>query len=136
MTQPVATWPPIRRDAKSAEFFDAAACDELLIKKCMHCGQALPPEAAVCTTCGHTELSSAPAAGTATLVSWTVVHRAPNSALAALVPYTVGLVELTEGPWLYGRITGTPSAGMALRAEFVHTYDGESYPTFARQEAR
>lgn len=135
MSEPVAAWPPMRRDAKSAEFFDAAACEELLIKKCGHCGQALPPEATVCTTCGHIDLSWAPAAGTATLVSWTVVHRAPNSAFAALVPYTVGIVELTEGPWLYGRITGTLSEGTALRTEFVHTDDGESYPVFAAQEA-
>jgi uncharacterized protein len=86
----------------------------------MHCGQALPPEADVCTTCGRIELSSAAAVGTATLVSWTLVHRAPNSALAALVPYTVGVVESTEGPWHYGRITGTPSAGMALAKRLSH----------------
>lgn len=135
MTGPVTTWPPMRRDAKSAEFFDAAARDELLIKMCGYCEQPLPPEAAACTTCGHTDLMWAPAAGTATLVSWSVVHRAPNSAFAALVPYTVGIVELTEGPWLYARITGTPSEGMALRAEFVHTDDSESYPVFVAQEA-
>lgn len=125
------SWPPIERDAKSAPFFDAAARDELLIKRCEHCHQALPPEAVVCTTCGRTELSWMPAAGTGTLVSWTVVHRAPNRAYADLVPYTVGIVELTEGPWLYGRIVAdAPTAGLLLRAEFVHAEGTESHPIF------
>src|SRR5262249_37578112 len=73
-------WPVIERDNKSAEFFDAAARDELVMKRCDHCGQALAPEAAVCTSCCNTELSWIPTEGVATLVSWTVVHRAPNRA--------------------------------------------------------
>ena len=120
----------MQRDSKSAEFFDAAARNELVIKKCGRCSQALPPEAAVCTTCGRAELSWAPAAGTGTLVTWTVVHRAPNAGFADLVPYTVGIVELTEGPWLYARAEIEPSAGMTLRAQFVHPESGESYPIF------
>jgi uncharacterized OB-fold protein len=127
MTEPAATYPPMQREATSA-------CDVLLIKSCDHCGQALPPNAVVCTTCGRIELSTAPAAGTATLVSWTVEYRAPNFDCVALVPYTIGLVELTEGPWLYSRILGAPSAGMALRAEFVHTDEGECYPIFVALE--
>lgn len=127
-------WPLIERDAKSAEFFDAAARDELVIKRCDHCDQALPPEAAVCTTCGRTELSWTPASGTASLVSWTVVHRAPNRAYTDLVPYTVGIVELTEGPWLYAHIaTDAPTAGMPLRAEFAHPRGGESHPIFIEE---
>lgn len=125
------TWPPIERDTKSAPFFDAAARGELLIKRCQHCAQALPPEAVVCTTCAHTDLAWTAAAGTGTLVSWTVVHRAPNRAYAELVPYTVGIVELAEGPWLHGRVlTDTPAAGLALRAEFVHAEGTESHPAF------
>ena len=120
----------MQRDSKSAEFFDAAARNELVIKRCHDCGQALPPEEAVCTTCSHTELAWAPAAGTGTLVTWTVVHRAPNAAYADVVPYTVGVVELTEGPWLYARIDAEPSVGKRLRADFVHAEGGESYPIF------
>ncbi|MEU8413487.1 OB-fold domain-containing protein [Amycolatopsis japonica] len=124
-------WPPITRDAKSGPFFDAAARDELLIKHCDRCARASAPDAAVCTGCGGTELSWVRAAGTATLVSWTVVHRAPNRAYTDLVPYTVGIVELTEGPWLHARVDiATPSAGMPLRAEFVHADGSESHPIF------
>jgi uncharacterized protein len=127
-------WPPIERDTKSAEFFDAAARDQLVIKNCDNCAQALSPEALVCTTCGRTELSWAPTEGTARLVTWTVVHRAPNKFYSDVVPYTVGVVELTDGPWLYARVaTDAPSAGMHLRVEFVHPDGGESYPIFTEE---
>ena len=127
-------WPPMERDAKSAEFFDAAARDQLVIRTCDRCAQSLPPEAAVCTTCGHAELSWAPTTGLAKLVSWTVVHRAPNRFFETLVPYTVGIVELVEGPWLYARVeSAAPSAGMPLRVAFVHPESGESYPIFTQE---
>jgi uncharacterized protein len=131
MTEPVPGRPTLRRDATNAAFFDAAARDELLIKECDYCGEALPPEATVCTRCARTELSWVPARGAATLVTWTEGHQAPDPTFATLVPCTVGVVELDEGPWLYGRITGPPSAGMALHTVFVHPDNGESYPTFA-----
>ena len=122
----------MRRDVKSAEFFDAASRNQLVIKRCDRCARTLPPEATVCTVCGHTTLAWTPALGTGTLVTWTVVHKAPNAVYADLVRYTVGVVELVEGPWIYGRIeTTTPTAGMELAASFVHPDEGESYPVFS-----
>jgi uncharacterized OB-fold protein len=120
----------MQRDSKSAEFFDAAARNELMIKQCEDCEEALPPEAAVCTTCGTTSLTWIAAVGTGTLVTWTVVHRAPNAGYADLVPYPVGVVELTEGPWLYARVDGELAVGRPLRVEFVHPTEAESYPMF------
>ncbi|WP_067825265.1 Zn-ribbon domain-containing OB-fold protein [Nocardia inohanensis] len=125
-----AGWPVMRRDGKSAEFFDAARRGEVAIKKCAGCGVALAPEAMVCTDCAGTELTWVTASGAGTLITWTVVHKAPNRAYQELVPYTVGVVELAEGPWLYAAILGEPSAGAALRADFVHPADGESYPVW------
>lgn len=128
MTNP---WPPIDRDAKSGEFFDAADDDLLLLKTCDTCTHALAPEAQVCTACRGTRLSWTPASGAGVLVSWAVVHRAPNRSYTDLVPYTVGIVELAEGPWLYARIVhAAPCCGVPLQAEFVHPEDGESYPVF------
>jgi hypothetical protein len=44
-------------------------------------------------------------------VLWSVAtyHRALDQAFADDVPYTVGMVELDDGPWMYGRMTGDPS---------------------------
>ncbi|MEU1208721.1 OB-fold domain-containing protein [Nocardia sp. NPDC005825] len=125
-----AAWPPMTRDAKSAEFFDAARRGELAIKKCTGCGLSLAPEAMVCTDCGGSDPVWASASGAGALVTWTTVHKAPNRAFTDLVPYTVGIVELAEGPWLYAGILGEPGAGAALRVEFVHPPEGESYPVW------
>lgn len=125
------SWPAMHRDAKSADFFGAAADGQLLIKRCDDCAWALAPEAAVCQACAGTALQWAPAAGTGTLVTWTTVHTAPNRAYADCVPYVVGVVELPEGPWLYGRVEAdTLTAGLAVTVAFVHDEDGESYPIF------
>ncbi len=124
----------IERDAKSAEFFDAAAEDRLVIRRCLSCGQALAPEAVVCTTCAGLTLDWIPASGTGVLVSYTVVHRAPHPAYE--VPYTIGIVELDEGPWLYARIlTRRPAVGLQVRAVFQHPEEGESLPAFEEASA-
>ena len=123
-----ATWPPPVRDEKSAPFFEAAARDELAIRRCRACATALAPEAVSCTACGRDDLDWTTATGEARLVTWTVVTRAPSAAFAELVPYTVGVVELAEGPWLYMRVEhDTPlRSDQPLRIEFIHV--GESYP--------
>lgn len=119
----------IERDSKSAAFFDAAAEDRLVIRRCADCNQALPPEAVVCTTCAGTGLEWLSAAGTGVLASYSVVHRAPHPAYR--VPYTVGVVELDEGPWIYARVKAeSPHVGMPVRARFRHPEEGESFPVF------
>jgi uncharacterized protein len=120
------SWPPMQRDVKSAEFFDAAAVGQLLIKRCDQCGQALAPEANVCTACSGTALHWAPAGGTGRLVTWTTVHKGPNRAYTDRVPYVVGVVELAEHL----------SAGMALTTAFVDSDEGESYPIFTSEDRR
>lgn len=124
----------IERDSKSAEFFDAAAEERLVIRRCTACGESLPPEAVVCTTCAGTELDWVPAAGTGVLASYAVVHRAPHPAYR--VPYTIGIVELDEGPWLYARVEAeTPAVGLPVRVAFRHPADGEAYPVFEEVSA-
>lgn len=119
----------IERDHKSAPFFDAAAQDRLVIRRCTGCDQFLPPEAVVCTTCAGTDLAWVPAAGTGLLASYTVAHRAPHPAYR--VPYTIGIVELDEGPWLYARVKAeSPNVGLPVRVAFRHPEDGESFPVF------
>jgi acetyl-CoA acetyltransferase/uncharacterized OB-fold protein len=137
----------IRRDERSAPFFDAAAAGRLLIRRCAECGRWLAPEAGACYDCGGDDPGWALASGRGTLVSWAVPHpraRPPGGAgpadtagqAAALT--VLALVELDEGPWLHTGLTSTsPDAIAALRAGqrvaafFVHPADGESYPVFS-----
>lgn len=121
--------PVIRRDERSAPFFDAADRDELLIRRCADCGRTHAPTATSCPDCGGTDLTWTPAAGTATLVTWAVPYDRSTGA-AALV---FALVELAEGPWMHTRVDAgaTPlRAGLPLNAMFVHPDDGESFPVF------
>jgi acetyl-CoA acetyltransferase/uncharacterized OB-fold protein len=127
----------IRRDDWSAPFFDAAAADQLLIRRCAACGRWLAPEASACYDCGAEEPGWAPASGRGTLVSWAVQHprASPPGQQAALT--VLALVELDEGPWLHTglAVTGPDAiaalhAGRRVAARFVHPADGESYPVF------
>jgi uncharacterized OB-fold protein len=123
----------LERDEASAEFFDAAAAEKISLRRCTGCDTYYAAEFPSCRACGAIDATTAHAAGTATLVTWTVVERAPHPAFADVVPYLVGIIELSEGPWMCGRllfIPERPRPGMALRAEFRRSHDGEAYPIF------
>jgi uncharacterized OB-fold protein len=123
----------IRRDSRSGPFFDAAAEDRLLIKRCAECGRWLPPDAPACPQCGAADPAWAVACGHGSLVSWAVVPPA----------IVIALVELEEGPWLFTQLdpappgsaqlgtTGALRAGMTVSVRFVHPEEGESYPVFS-----
>jgi len=121
--------PVIRRDDASAAFFDGAARDELMIRRCGSCGRAHAPATASCPDCGGDRLDWVPAAGTATLVTWAVPYEKATASPAVVF----GLVELAEGPWMHTRVDADPAAlraGAPLAVRFHHPDDGESFPTF------
>jgi uncharacterized OB-fold protein len=116
----------IRADPRSAPFFEAAARDELLIKRCGRCDRWLGPEATGCPGCGDADPRWEVACGGGTLVSFAVLPGGDP-------PGVLALVELDEGPWLHTRLAAAPDAavaGMRVRARFEHPAAGESYPLF------
>jgi uncharacterized protein len=116
----------IRRDGRTGPFFDGAAENRLVVRRCEACGLWYPPDATGCADCGTGDLAWAEASGRAVLISWTVAHSRHAE------PAPLALVELDEGPWMYGRLDGVavPAEGLPLRAAFVHPDEGESYPVF------
>lgn len=116
----------VRRDGRTDPFFDGAARDVLVIRRCAPCGRWYAPDTGGCPECGADEPAWAEADGTAVLVSWAVAHPRRGE------PAPLALVELAEGPWMYARLRGVaePRAGLPLRAVFVHPDEGESYPVF------
>lgn len=137
----------IRRDGRSDAFFDAAARDRLALRHCARCERWYAPDASSCPECGSEDLDWADASGRATLVSWAVAHdRRPDRGAGRPAAgagsgrpgepdgAVLALVELDEGPWLYGRVDGAERsalrAGMSLVAAFVHPDEGESFPVF------
>lgn len=128
--------PAVVRDEASAEFFDAAARGELLVKRGPS-GTVMAPEARTDPITGSSDLQHEIASGEGTLVSWAVVHRAPLPALAASAPYVSAIVELTEGPWLLVRLLVEDPArlhvGDPVRVRFERSGDdgeGEVIPVF------
>ncbi|MCW2943464.1 MAG: hypothetical protein JWR24_181 [Actinoallomurus sp.] len=116
----------VRRDGRTDVFFDGAAADRLMIRRCESCGRWFAPDASGCPECGTEELDWAEASGEAVLVSWAVAHSRTAD------PAPLALVELAEGPWMYGRLdaVAAPREGLPLQVCFVHPDEGESYPLF------
>ena len=130
----------VRRDGRTDAFFDGAAADRLMIRRCTACDHWYPPDASDCAACGGTDLAWARAEGRATLVTWAVSHprprdRDPGDGEAAGSPTLLALVELAEGPWLHTRLDGiapgtTPAEGLPLVAAFEHPEEGEPHLVF------
>jgi uncharacterized OB-fold protein len=136
----------IRADERSAPFFEAAARDVLLIKRCARCDRWLDPGATGCPGCGDADPRWESAAGRGRLISWAVLPadkpRAAGRPQAADAPSVLALVELDEGPWLHTRLEGADGtaraalrAGLRVIAHFVHPAEGESYPVFRPEAA-
>lgn len=129
------TVPAVRRDADTEAFFDGTGRGELLIRHCAACDAYGAPQETACPACGKAELSWVPALGTGTLVSWTATQPRPKDGIPA-PRTTTGLVELSEGPWLYARVVGAddgaPFSGSPVTVEFARPADGdgEAVPVF------
>jgi uncharacterized OB-fold protein len=127
---------PVVRDEATAEFFDGAAAGQFLLRQCS-AGHLSEPTAALCTTCGATDLHWCPAGGGATLVSWAVSWSRPS---AGEPPSQTVLVigELDEGPWWWTQLASEPApaaealvVGRRLRIEFRRADAGhEAVPVF------
>lgn len=124
----------LRRDGRTDAFFEGAADDRLMIKRCAACDLWYAPDATGCPACGGAKLEWAAAGGDATLVTWAVLHGRPGPDGTAPEPALLALVELAEGPWLHARLDGVEASalaeGLPLRAAFVHPAEGEPYLLF------
>lgn len=114
-------------DAMTAPFWTAAAQRKLVVQACPACGYLRWPPGPLCPECqaeGGTWTEITPAG---TLWSIATYHRALDPAFADEVPYTVGLVELDDGPRMYGRMSGDPgmfALDTRVRATFTDVAPG------------
>ena len=124
---------PVRPDEASAEFFEAAAGGELLVRQCenghfLSSIKGFASPAVICPSCQSERISWVPASGRATLVSWTIIHQKNGRP-----PSLVGLVELEEGPWMYATLStdaGDLQVGQSLAVGFFRPEEGEVLPLF------
>ena len=124
---------PVRRDADTEYFFEAAARHEFPICHCRVCGTYGSPQEKQCPACRSADVEWVAASGVAVLKSWIVVHDrlAPERDPRRL--RTVAIGELVEGPWWWAPLdTDEPAAlreGQPLQIEFARS-GGETLPYF------
>lgn len=127
-------------DARSREFFDAAAEGRLLIQRCRTCRTPQFYPRAHCTTCFSADIEWVEASGRGTLHTFSVVHKTPNPEFAADTPYVLAIVDLDEGVRMTSRVVDVPldevCCEMPVRVVFPdRAADGDTpMPMFTRQE--
>jgi len=95
------------------EYLTALAGNRLLGLKCSECGFITAPPRLACRKCGGLILEAVELTGKGKIVTFTVVHLPPESRRGQ-PPYLVVMVELDEGPWIMGNLSGQEPAKATL----------------------
>jgi len=123
-------------NADSRAYWEAAAREELLLKRCTACGKHHFPPRYLCPSCWSDALEWATSEGKGVVYSFTVMHRAPMPAFAKRVPYVVALIDLEDGPRMMANIVGDDAlrteVGDRVRVCFEDRGAGAKLPQFAR----
>lgn len=119
---------PIIRDTETKEFLDAAERGEFLLVRSKRTGEYFEPRTDVSS---EPDLEFVPAAGTGTVVSWTVAHGKAGD--GSPTKTGLGIIQLTEGPWWWGRIDGITGneqpSGKSVHVAFEKTGQGSEHAT-------
>jgi uncharacterized OB-fold protein len=118
-------------DNASRHYWQSAADGQLVIQRCITCGEFQFYPRALCVSCaGETEWVDA--SGRGTLYTYTIIRQNRSPAFAALSPYAVGIVELEEGVRMMSNIVDCDveqlSIGMALQVVLVKAADDVGLP--------
>lgn len=112
---------PDVNDPLTAPFWAATANRKLMVQACAECGYLRWPPGPLCPECQAEGGKWTEVRAAGSLWSVATYHRALDPAFAEEVPYSVALVELDDGPRMYGRITGDPETFVPdarVRAKF------------------
>ncbi len=87
------------------DYNEALKENKLLGLKCKECGAITVPPMMVCRQCASPDMEIIGLKGRGKIQTFATVNVAPEGREAE-VPYIIVLVELDEGPWLMGNLTG------------------------------
>lgn len=99
---------------ETGAYWDGVRRGELMIKHCQDCGRYLHPRRIFCPQCMSNQLADVRSNGSGVVYTFSTVYRAPSAEFEA--PYTNGIVELDEGVFLYGRLTGREPEAISIGA--------------------
>ncbi|MFQ6121651.1 MAG: Zn-ribbon domain-containing OB-fold protein [Dehalococcoidales bacterium] len=86
-------------------YTEALKQDRLLGLKCQECDTITVPPKMACRKCASTEMEIVELKGKGKIQTFTTVYVA-SEGRENEVPYIIVLVELDEGPWIMGNLTG------------------------------
>ena len=87
------------------DYSEALKENKLLGLKCKECGTITVPPKMVCRKCASPDMEIIELKGRGKIQTFATVNVAPEGREDE-VPYIIVLVELDEGPWLMGNLTG------------------------------
>lgn len=96
-------------DPETAPFWAATSEGRLEVQKCLNCGYLRWPPGPLCNECSSDQTAWTEVRPEGTLWSVATYHRALDPRFKDEIPYSVGLIELDEGPRMYGRMQGDPA---------------------------
>lgn len=108
-------------DSLTAPFWAGTRAGEIRVQQCSACGYRRWPPAAVCPECLAPAAEWTRLRDRGTVLSYCVYHRALAPAFRDEIPYAVALVQLADGPRMYGQVdgaTGQVGVDEAVRAVF------------------
>lgn len=118
----------------SHSYWQAAADERLMLRKCDDCGEVHFMPRLLCPQCWSDKLSWFEATGRGSVHSFTVIRRASDPAFAHLCPYVVALIELEEGPRMMANILGEDALktkiGKAVTVAFQQRQNDTKVPQF------
>ena len=125
------TWnrPIPNGEAEYGEFYDACAEGRLLVQRCPLCDHVQFYPRPMCTRCAATPVWLE-CAGVGTVYTFTVVRQYRAEPFGSELPYALAMIDLPEGPRMFGRLTGIDPAdvriGMAVEAYAVEFEPGRA----------
>jgi uncharacterized OB-fold protein len=89
----------------------------ILYQRCRACGSVVWHPRFLCPACLSRELAWEQGSGRGALYSHSVVRHAPYAYWTDKVPYALGVVQMDEGYFLFGRLLGTDPATREIFAQ-------------------
>ena len=115
----------------NGEYWKAAREGRLLIQECPSCGHRQWYPRALCTQCAG-EPAWLETAGRGAVHTFTVIRQQGIPAFKAELPYAVVMVELDEGPLIFGSMPGvdvdTIEIGLPVEVYFVAADEDTGVP--------
>jgi uncharacterized OB-fold protein len=95
------------------QYNEALKQNKLLGLKCKQCGTITVPPKIACENCASADLDITELSGKGKIQTFTSVF-VPPEGREAECPYVIVLVELDEGPWIMGNLTGIDPNKMTM----------------------